>query len=207
MKVHFLPVEQQKRNDKAIEKLRRIGYVLIVLLLTTLALAAKLYIWAPVAQIEPQLTKDDNQTIDAIVVSSDLILSPAKVIGPAEFRASRERSEARRLNSTTLPDGTEITLLRLESQTSAVPVAVGVIEVGGPLVATGSGQEWHGTALAKINGLYFVAPEFSLNAGTPVYRDSNKTSLVGFAIRTASGSAIVPAQNVISRFPELSAGH
>jgi len=207
MRVHFLPAAQKTRNDKAIEKLRRIGYVLFVLLMATLALGAKLYIWPPVAQTEPQLTSDDGQTIysAAVVLAPDLVLSPAKITGTAQFITLGERRNAKRIDSTTLPDGTEVTLLRLESPTSAAPVAVVVVEAGDALVAAFSGQEWHGVARAKVNGEYPVDPDFTLSAGTPVYRESDRTSLAGFAIRTASGSAIVSAQDVVSKFPELNA--
>ena len=207
MRIHFLPAEQQKRNDTAIEKLRRIGYVLFILLVATLALGAKLYFWPPDVQHEPGLTGEDAQTSVAIVMTPDLVLSPAKFTGEAEFFTPSERRKATRVNSMSLPDGTEVTLLRLETPTTAAPVAVVVINAGDELAATASGQEWHGVAKAKLDAGYPVEPDFSLSAGTPVYRSSDRDSLVGFAIHTASGSVIVPAQDVVNHFPALSAGH
>ena len=209
MKVHFLPAEQQKLNNKAIGKLRRIGYLLFFLLLATIALGAKLYLWPPEIEGGPELTSDDGQTIysQAIVLAPDLILSPAKITGPAQFITLGEHKPARRVDSTTLPDGTEMTLLKLDNPTSAAPVAVVVVEVGDALVATASGQEWRGSARAKVNGGYPVEPDFNLSAGTPVYRESDRMSLVGCEIRTPSGPAIIAAQDVLSHFPELNAGH
>jgi len=106
-----------------------------------------------------------------------------------------------------LSDGTEITLLRLEIPTSATPVAVVVIELGDPLVATVGGQEWHGFARAKGTEGYSVEPEFDLSSGTAVYRETDRTSLVGFGIHTSSGSAVFAAKDVVSRFTELNTGH
>ena len=207
MRIHFLPAEQEKRNEKAIEKLRRIGYVLFVLLVAALALGAKLYFWPPMSHNEPGMAGDDGQGSVAIVITPDLVLTPAKFTGAAEFSTRTEHRKANRIGATTLPDGTDITLLRLETPTTAAPVAVVVIDAGDELVATASGQEWHGSAKAKTDAGYPVEPDFSLNAGTPVYRNSDRGSLVGFAVRTASGSVIVSAQDVLNHFPETRAGH
>jgi hypothetical protein len=209
MRAHFLPAEQQKRNDSAIEKLRRIGYVLFVLLLAALGLGAKLYLSPPNYQSGTQLTSDDGKTIysDAIVVAPDLVLSPAKITGSAEFVAPSERIRAKRINSTVLSDGTEITLFRLDNLTTIAPVAITVIEVGDPLAASGAGQEWHGAARIKRADGYSVEPEFTLSSGTAVYRESDKTSLVGFGVHTGSGEVILPAKDVLGRFPELNVGH
>ena len=209
MRVHFLPSEQQRRNDRTIEKLRRIGYVLFVLSMATLALGAKLYLWPPVPQAGPQVTGDDGRTIysDAIVVAPDLVLSPARIAGTAQFVAPGERRPARKIGSTTLSDGTEITLLRLETPTSVAPVAFAVVELGDPLFATMAGQEWHGVARARLLDGYSVEPDFNLSSGTGVYRDSDRTSLVGFAVRSSSGAALIPAKEVVNHFAELKEGH
>lgn len=209
MRLHFLPAEQQKRNDKTIEKLRRIGYLLFLLVLVILALGAKLYLFPPVGPSGPQLTTDDGKTIysEAIVLAPDLVISPTRITGAAEFIAPSERRAARKVNSTTLPDGTEVTLLRLESPTSVPPVVVGIVELGDPLVSLLGGQEWHGMAKAKRDSGYSVDPEFSLSSGTAVYRDADHTSLVGFGVHTATGSSIVPAKDIVNKFAELNAGH
>jgi hypothetical protein len=208
MRAHFLPAEQQKRNDSVIEKLRRIGYVLFVLLLAALGLGAKLYLSPPNYQSGTQLTSDDGKTIyaDAIVVAPDIVLSPAKITGSAVFTAPGEHIQAKRINSALLGDGTEITLLRLDNSTTIAPVAITVIEVGDPLAASGGGQEWHGAARAKKAEGYSVEPEFTLSSGTAVYRESDKTSLVGFGTHTRSGEVIVPAKDVLGHFPELNVG-
>ena len=208
MKVHFLPEEQEKRNDKAIEKLSRIGYVLFGLLMATLALAAWLYLRPPASQVAPHLSSDDGQVSwsDAIVLAQDLVITPVRISGTAQFVTKGEHTNAQRIDGTTLPDGTYITLLRLDTPTSVDPVAVVVVDPGESLVATSSGQEWHGMARAQNGGLFPVDPDFNLNAGTAVYRDSDRQALVGFAVKTASGAAIVPAQEIVSRFPEVSSG-
>ena len=208
MRVHFLPAEQQKRNDSAIEKLRRIGYVLFVLFLAALGLGAKLYLAPPTLQTGTQLTSDDGKSIysDAIVVAPDLVLSPAKIAGSAEFVAPSERIRAKRINSMVLSDGTEMTLLRLENPTAIAPVAITVIEIGDPLTASGAGQEWHGAARKKMADGYSVEPEFTLSSGTAVYRESDKTSLVGFGVHTGSGEIILSAKDVLGHFPELNVG-
>jgi hypothetical protein len=209
MRVHFLPFEQQKRNDKATEKLRRIGYLLFALSMATVALGARLYLWSPDGQAGPQFTSDDGRTIysDAIVLAADFVLSPVKIVGSAEFVAPGERRRARSLSSTALPDGTEITLLRLETATSIVPVTVTVLEVGDALAATArGGQEWRGSVRGKVEQAYSVEPEFALPAGTAVYRDSDRTALVGFGIRTTAAAMVVAAKDVVAHFPELHAG-
>jgi hypothetical protein len=209
MRVHFLPFEQQKRNDKATEKLRRIGYLLFVLSMATVALGARLYLWSPQGQGGPQFTSDDGRTTysDAIVLSSDFVLSPIKIVGSAEFVAPGERRGARSLSSTTLPDGTEITLLRLESPTSIAPVTVTVLEIGDVLVATSKGgQEWRGSVRGKVEKGFSVEPDFTLTAGTAVYRDSDRTALVGFGMRATSAATVVAAKDVVAHFPELGAG-
>jgi hypothetical protein len=209
MRINFLPAEQEKRNDKTVEKLRRIGYVLFVLLMATLVLGAKLYIWPPAAQAGPQLTSDDGRTVysDAIVVAPDLVLSSAKITGDAQFIAPSERRNARRIGSVVLADGTEITLLRLATPTSVPPAAISVVEMGDSLIATSAGQEWHGSARTKSGEAYSVEPDFTFGPGTAVYRDSDRNSLVGFAIHSGSGSVIVAARDVASHFAELNAGH
>jgi hypothetical protein len=140
-------------------------------------------------------------------VAPDLVLSSAKITGSAEFIAPSEHIRARRINSAVLGDGTEITLLRLDNATAIAPVAVTVIEVGDPLAASGAGQEWHGAARDKKAEGYSVEPEFTLSPGTAVYRESDKTSLVGFGVHAESGGVIVPAKDVLGRFPELNVGH
>jgi hypothetical protein len=206
MRVHFLPAEQQVRNDKLSEKLRRIGYVLFVLFVTTVALGAWLYMRP--SEAGPRFASADGSTIysDAIVLTPELVLSPAKITGPAEFVTVGERRSAQPIRHTTLPDGVEITLLRLGSPTSSPPVAVTMIEVGGLLVATAMGQEWHGSVQAKVAGGYSVTPEFNLISGTAVYREADRTAFVGFGIRIKSGTVVVAARDVLSRFAELNPG-
>ncbi len=208
MRIHFLPAEQQKRNDKAVEKLRYIGYSLFVLLMATLALGAKLYLWPP-RQSGTQFTSDDGRTIysDAVVLAPDLVISPVKISGSAEFVAPGERRNARSVGTTRLPDGTEVTLMRLETPTSVVPVAVGIVEIADNLVAITSGQEWHGTVRKGVTNGYSIEPEFTLTPGTAVYREADRTTLVGFGTRTSAGSMIVPAKDVVAHFPELTGGH
>ena len=209
MRVHFLPAEQQRRNDKSIEKLRRIGQVQFLLLMATIALGATLYIWPPSSQAGSQLTSDDGRTVyaDAIVLTPDFVLSAGRIAGPAHFTTTGERRNAQPVENTVLPDGTEMTLSRLESPTSATPVAVVVIETGVPLVAFSAGQEWHGSVRPKGANGYSTEPEFNLSSGTGVYLESDRTSLVGFGIHTKPGSAIVPAGDVVARFARLNERH
>jgi hypothetical protein len=209
MRVHFLPAEQQRLNDKAIEKLRRIGQVQFVLLMATIALGAALYLSPSSSQARSQLTSDDGETVsvDAIVVTPEFVLSTGKVSGPAHFITTGERRIALPVENTVLPDGTEMTLSRLESPTSAMPVAVVVIETGVPLVAFSAGQEWHGSVRTKGANGYSIEPEFNLSSGTGLYLDSDRTSLVGFGIHTKSGPAIVPASDVVARFVRLNERH
>lgn len=209
MRVHFLPSEQQRRNDKAVEKLRHIGYVQFVLLMTAIALGTTLYIWPPSSQAGSQVMSADGSTVyaDAVVLAPDFVLTAGKISGSAHFTTQGERRNATPVESATLPDGTEMTLLRLESPTSASPVAVVVIEPGVALIASSGAQEWRGFARTKSANGYSIEPEFNLSSGTAVYLESDRTSLVGFGIRTGSGSAVVAASDVVARFARLNERH
>jgi hypothetical protein len=207
MRVHFLPAEQKLRNDKAIEKIRHIGYVAFVLLMLTIALGTKLYIWPPRMQSGPRVVTQDGRTVDAIVLAPDLVLCAAKASDSARFFALGESLGARRLDSTALPDGTEITLFRLENQTSVAPVTIVVIELGDGLVSTAGGQEWHGVAREKLTNGYSVEPDLGLVSGTPVYRADDKSALAGFVVRSDSSSVVISAKDVLDHFPDLRMGH
>src|SRR5207248_522665 len=137
----------------------------------------------------------------------DMVLSSVKIDGTAEFVGRGEHISARRINGTTLPDGTAVTLLRLETSTSASPVEVGTVSLGDQLIAAASGQEWRGSPRAKTASGYSIEPDFSLGGGTAVYRESDRTSLVGFGLRTSPASEIIPAKDVLSRLSVLNAGH
>jgi hypothetical protein len=207
LKVHYLPAEQQKRNDKAIAKLRHIGLALFALLLLTVILGAKLYIWPPEGQAGPRAIAEGGRYLEGVVLAPDLVLTPHKISGAAEFTAPGEHRGAHRLSSTVLPDGTEFTLLRLDSPTSVTPVAVVVIGPGENVDARLEGQEWHGVAREKVAGGYSLEPDFTLSPGTGIYREGDPTALAGFGFHTASGSILVPAQTVLTHFPELNGAH
>jgi hypothetical protein len=209
MRLHFLPAEQARRDDRAAEKLRRVGYVLLFLVFATVALGAKIYLWPPAVPPGPQVLSEDGRTVygDAILVRPDLVLCLGRTAEKAQLVSTEERISATKLSTASIDESTEMTLLRLDSPSSVPPLVPAVGDKNDRVTGSAGGQEWRGVITAVESGEYDVDPSLSLPVGAAVVRQSDSTALIGVTGQTKREMMIVPAKDVFAKFPELRDQH
>jgi hypothetical protein len=209
MRLHFLPAEQSRRNDKAVEKLRRIAYVLLFLSFATIALGAKIYLWPPPAPLGPQLFSEDNRTLygDAILVAPDLVLCVGNTGDKAQFVNAEERISATKLSTASIAPSTEMTLLRLERASSLSPAVPVVADKSDRIMGSAGGQEWRGSISAIEPGEYDVDPSLTLPVGIAIVRQADSTALIGVTGQTKQEIMVIPATDIFTKFPELRNQH
>jgi hypothetical protein len=208
MRLESLPFDQNRYNRRHNGYLGALSTTATIVLLIGFAIGVGLYLYPPSSPDEFSNVSRGDITCPAVVIAPTLVLCDAKLPGAVVFTSGKEISiQGNAIRTERVTDQTEMTLVRLQSDAPVASLRQPSAAIPGErYTASANHQQWEGTLLEAAPQTWMsTQPSFQLGGGIAVLSPADG-SLVGISANSSTGAVVVPMQELVRKFPEISSG-
>ena len=204
MKLEYTPERQKAHNDFVHKRLRAVAVFAFVIIVSSLALQAGLYMsLRPANDVPVIIGPDGSSTIGtAVVITPEYIITATEP--PAGSQLSIQGSDRLPLQHVRTESiyGVSLTLLHLPTALSLGVPVTRLLQNGEMAFARSTAGEWEGTIVESADGLLDAQPSLVLGDIAAMIAKSDN-ALVAISAPAPKGEIAISVKQVLSKFPEL----